>query len=157
MKSEYRLLLQLCGFAVIVAFIAFMLAPSIVGLRSSQMDLQSLETRVRLVPEVDAPYHEACGRLRILDWDELFAALADVRAGASMHGFDMASFTVSEVDSFGLDVNEAEVRASFSGCFDDAVSYAFYLAGGVFNVRYLSIVTSETTSIDVLISVFYMH
>ena len=157
MKTEYRFVLLFCGFAATVAFIAFMLVPSIVGLRARQMDLQFLEARVRLVSESEAPYYAVYESLQVLCWDGLFLAFVNIRAGALSHGLDMASFTASEVSSFGMNVSETTVRALLSGCFDDAINYVYCLASSAFNVRYLSIVSAEAASIEILISIFYNY
>ena len=157
MKAEYRLLLMLCGFAIIFAFIALMLVPQITSMRNRLIDLQVFEARARIASEVRFPYYEADRQegLRILCNDEFFLSLANIRYAALVHGLDVSVFVASEVENFGMDVSETAVRVSLTGCFDSAIDYVHYLAGGVHNVRYLSIVNAETANFDVWFSIFH--
>ena len=155
MKTEPGFLLLLCGFIVIIAFIAFMLIPLISDLRARQVDLQILETRMRIFPEANISYYESRENLQILCRDEFFASLAYIRAAAYSHGLNVAAFIASEIDGFGMSVSETTVRATLTGSFSDAIDFVYYLVGGVYNVRYLSFVNAETTSFDIWLSIFH--
>ena len=155
MKTEPGFLLLLCGFVAILAFIAFLLIPSISAVRAKQVDLQILEIRTRIIPDANIPYYNSEERLQILNTDEFFASLAHIRAAAYSHGLNVAAFIASEVYSFGLDVSETTVRATLTGYFGDAINYVFYLTGGAYNVRYLSLVNGEAASFDVWLSIFH--
>lgn len=141
---------------MVLAFIALLLVPLVLGVSARQVDLRILEMRVRLAQDVDIHNYEPGEHLHVLSRDEFFASLANIRNAAFGHSLEVASFAASEVDNFGMDVSETTVRASLSGCISDAVSYVFYLAGGVYNVRYLSLVNAETASIEVWLSIFHI-
>ena len=153
MKAGYIAALLVCGFAASIAFIALLLVPQISSVRTNQVELGILETRARLVLDVAVSQNEL--HLSVLSLDELFASMARIRETAFEHGLDVEAFTASEVDNFGIDVAETVVRATIIGNFEDAVTFVSYLAEGVYNIRYLSLVNAETASFDVLISIFH--
>ena len=155
MKAERGILLLLCGFAALFVFAWFLLVPQVLGVRASQVELRILETRARIAPYVDIPYDGSGEHLFILCKDELFVSLAYVRRAAHEHGLDVVSFVASDVDNFGLDVSEMAVRAMLSGSFGNAIDYVHYLAVGVYNIRYLSLINAEEASFDVWFSIFY--
>ena len=145
--------LTIFGFAIITAFIALMLLPLISIVRANQVELGILETRARLAPSEAVSQTER--HFGILGGDELFSSLAYFRASALEHNLKITEFTAYEVDNFAVDVSETVIRATITGSFEDAVTYVSYLAGGVYNIRYLSFVSAETAVFDVLISIFH--
>ena len=157
MKAEYRFLLFFCGFAAIFASISFLLVPSIADLRASQTRLQNLEARVRLLGYELAETNDALdgADIRILSKDEYFSALANIRAASLKYGLSDVSFTGLVVYSFDMGVSETIVRVSLTGSFDDVVDYLYYLAGGVYNIRYLSLVSAEPASFEFELSIFH--
>ena len=155
MKVERGILLLLCGFVALFVFIVLLLVPQVLGVRASQVELRMLETRARIALYVDVPYNGSGGHLFVLCKDRLFVSLAYVRRAAFEHGLDVHAFVASDVDNFGLGVSEMAVRANLTGSFGDAIDYVHYLAVGVYNIRYLSLVNAEEASFDVWFSIFY--
>ena len=155
MKVELRFVLLFCGFALILAFIALLLVPSFANVRARQVDLRILESRARMALLTDMSGNEYGGQLHVLSRDEFFTSLAHIRTAASGHGLGVAAFAASEADSFGLDVSETTVTLTLTGGFDAVVEYIYYLAGGVYNVRYFSIVNAADGQFYVWISIFH--
>ena len=155
MKDRYWLVLPLSGFVVIFAFIFLLLIPSYVSLRARQTDLLILETRTRVVQIEEASYSEHGIRLQVINGDEFFASLANVRVLAHRHGLNVRTFIASEVDNFGMDVSETTVRASFYGYYDRVIEYLLYLAGCVYNIKYLSLVNAEIVNFEIGFSIYH--
>ena len=153
MKLEPGTMLLLGGFAVILAFIVFLLIPQVSGVRAGQMDLLLLEARVRLALVEDLPYEESGVHLFILVREEFFASLAYIRTAAINHGLNVTEFSATEFGGFGI--SETTVRANLTGSFADVISYVYYLAGGVYNIRYFTLVNAEMASFDVWITIFH--
>ena len=153
MIADYRLLLLICGFAVILAFVAFLLVPQVRGVRARQLELQVLEIRARIMPVETAALDEPGGHMVVLSKDEFFASLGFIRTSAIGYGLEVVAFDVSIAYGFGMDV--ATVRANFTGRFCDLVDYVYYLAGGVYNVRYLSLVNADAASLYIWLSIFH--
>ena len=155
MKPEYWFFLLVCGFAIILAFVALLLVPSIASVRIRHLDLQTLEMRALAVPDEATSNNESGRRLYVLSHDEFFESLANIRVAALAHGLEVTAFSASEAIRFGLDINEITVMAQLTGGFDEAIEYVNYLAGGVYNIRYLSLVNTYAASFDVWISIFH--
>ena len=155
MMSKLTVLMLLCGLAVVLAFISFMLVPLISDVRASQEELQMLELRIRFVPSEILPDDAFGERVHVLDKDEFFASLAYIRVAARSHNLDVTAFAASDAYSLGTGVSETVVRATLTGCITNAIEYLYYLVGGVYNVRYFSLVNAETASFDVWISIFH--
>ena len=153
MKIERWMFLSFCGFAAIFAFIALILVPQISDLRTRQLDLRM--TRARIVLYSDLPNNEPAEQMHVLSRDQFFVSLANVRAAALKFGLDVSAFTATDVNNFGIDVTETIVRVTLTGIFDDAIDYVNYLVSGVYNIRYLSLVNTETTGFDVMFSIFH--
>ena len=155
MTVDYRLLLLVCGFAFIFAFIVFLLVPQGRDVRARQMDLRVLETRARVQPVENVSSDESEERLHVLTRDGLFASLAHIRMAASAFGIEVTAFGASAFEYLGMGVSQTTVRTSFAGSFGDAVDFVLYLAGGVYNVGYFSLVNAEGAGFDVWISIFH--
>ena len=153
MKVEYRLMPLVCGFILILAFIVFLLVPKVMEVRAAQVDLQILEARARIVPVEIITLDEPGGRLYVLSKDEFFESLAYIRVAALSFGLELTAF--SALTSPGFDVSETTVRANLTGRFDKFIDYVYYLAGGVYNFRYLTLINADTASFDVWLSIFH--
>ena len=151
MMAGYRLLL-VCGFAAIMAFVAFLLVPQVESVRSRQLDLQILEIRARMPVEI-VIRDESAGDVNVLSRDDFFMSLANIRAAAAGFGLEVAAFDAAVAYGFGMD--ETTVRVNLSGKFNDVVDLVYYLAGGVYNVRYLSLVNADTASLYIGLSIFH--
>ena len=153
MKLEPVTMLLFGGFAVILVFVVFLLVPQVSAVRTGQMDLRMLEVRARIALDEDLPRTESGVHLHILNREEFFASLAYVRTAAANHGLDVTAFSATEFGGFGA--SETTVRANLKGCFNDMINYMYYLVGGVYNIRYFSLVNAEATSFHIWISIFH--
>ena len=155
MIAGYRLLLMLCGFAAIFAFVILQLVPAVMQVRSSQLDLFILETRARIAVVADEPADDSSLHLQVLCNEDFFIALAHIRASASALGLEVSELSASEVDSIGSDVSETSVKVSLTGDAQYAIDYLRYLTGGVYNVWRISLSKQESASLDVWLSIFH--
>ena len=155
MMMEHRFLPLICGFAIILAFIAFLLFPQISELRATQVELQIMEARARVLPVEIVTLDESGNHLHILSKDEFFASLSYIRTAAAGFGLELTALYASVADNFGSNVSETTIRINLAGRFSDVVDYVYYLAGSVYNVRYFSLANTDTAGFDVWLSIFH--
>lgn len=167
MNKKELIIFALLNVALIALAVVFWIVPAVGSLRSGREGVRLLESeymaqRVLLEKHEDnlREIEETTRVRRILTYEEMLPALAEISTLGKAYGLNKLEFTAFEIDANMVDVAgisrilEMRVRAEYEGELGNTLDFLRNFAATYGNVRSFSVIIKENVRLNLEFSLF---